>query len=419
MKVILFLLTLIFTFSILIYNKNNKEMFQNDFIQKAEDFMDSTNGKILAKDQEVENYVEELQAKMDNLEGYATQDYVKEKTNSISAAVNEAHNKYFKELISKDQLNDYVAKTDVPNLQDLKEYVKKDDLEDYATQEQLVSYAKKAPLEDFVKKNNLPSLEPYAKKSNLEEYVTKNDIIIHSDKVDHLYKTVFYTDDNGNDQPNYSTKEELRDYATIDQLPKLEDFAKKTDLPDFGFYATKDQLQGYAEKDQIEGYAKKDQLAAYAKKDYVEGLQNYYITQTDKLVYKDQLDDYVTANDFKSELLGYNKQSDFDALKKSIDEEKKQINLLKSDLADGVKKIDNEFIPILHDNIAELLQFQNQQNKDLSVVHNNAFAAIDMNNTIPKCINPDEPQKDASYDYCPDTFKQKFINELSLNGIID
>ena len=159
----------------------------------------------------------------------------------------------------------------------------------------------KIDLSGYAKSEDIPSLDNYATKN---EIPSVEGFIKSSDLNDYAKKSDIPSLD------NYATKNEipsLDDYAKKEDIPSVNGFIKSSDLDDYAKKSDIPSLDNYATKDEIpsvEGFLKAEDLSGYAKSEDIPSLDNYAtkdeIPSVEGFIKSSDLDDYAKKSDIPS-----------------------------------------------------------------------------------------------------------------------
>ena len=238
---------------------------------------------------------------------------------------------------TKSSLNVYAKKSEIPSVDGLatESWVEG---QGYITSTDISGKADKSELTGYVKTN---TLNKYLKKTDMPD---RNDIALKSDipSVDGLAAESWV------ESQGYITSAVLSGYATKEWVKNqgygtgsqqsLDEYAKKTDIPDITNLATKDEipsLNGYATKNWVfnKQYITKDDipsLTGYATKEWVEGQGYLKNADLSEYVKSSTLTNYAK----KSDLNAYVKENDMDTIIEGYN------FLTSSDLSDYAKQTD-------------------------------------------------------------------------------
>lgn len=117
-------------------------------------------------------------------------------------------------LVKQTELAEYVKKNDLPSIPNMTDYVKKEEL---PKQPDLAKYALKSDLPDltgYAKMSDLPNVTELVKKSELANYAKKSDLPVIPDLT-----------------PFLKTADADKKFATKSEIPSLDGYAKKEEIP--------------------------------------------------------------------------------------------------------------------------------------------------------------------------------------------
>ena len=308
----------------------------------------------------------------------------------------------------------------------------KPNLENYATKHQLDDYAHKDELNDtlknYAKKNEMAAMDKkhYEREGTLrtERAYDRRRLDKYDEKFAKI-ESLDFVPNNELDKSNNKFATKIGSDEKYAQKAQLNDYARQAQLSQ---YTTQDQLHDYATIDHVDellhnenGTAKYVGIGIWQKIMEEKAAEEARINQLNQ----DQLKDYVNRSDFKSELLDYTKETDFNQLNESLKDtylaqEADLLNLRDQNkaMADGVTNLgDLVGEQLLTESRKMNTQIDNVYN-DLNILQQDMFNSIDFSSSIPKCINPDPTQNDSSYNYCSDNIKKSFNTKLNEFGVI-
>ncbi len=186
-------------------------------------------------------------------------------------------------------LTNYALKTDIPIVDN---YVSKEELKDYALIKNLPNMG------DYYTKSDIDiSLTDVVYKDDLNEtlndYYVKSDIDIKLDNKQDLLSAgsnvIIENNEISVNLTNYAKTEDLTNYALIENLPKMDEYALKSEIENVAY---KNDLSVFALKSEIENVALKSDLYIYALKTE--------IPNTDSFALKEDLTEFVKEEDLNN-----------------------------------------------------------------------------------------------------------------------
>ena len=358
MKIILFLLTLILILSILVYNKNSKEMFQAKKDKTCNGKVDPPSVCPFDRAKEYCEHESESSAKFYKKECPVmcnTCPTTQAPTTQAPTMSPDFKQKFEDFIVQTNTKIELRKNFNTPSTQKLVTISNK--LKDLET-----VYAKKDYVDDLVSSEtqmNTYILRKYGNQygvhqDELNDYLKKADL-----NSEDLQKLKTFYSEGYSKKKDYAKSEQLDDYATQEQL---DSYARKKDLPNMDLYAKKEQLANYANKNDLNdtkinslyrglfkiGFLPGATGVTRIEKNFKKQLLNNYVktknlpnTDTEDLVKQEVLHNLEARAATQYELLSYVKQKQLEDYTKLKDLE--TIYAKEDDVMDEYERVYTNF----------------------------------------------------------------------------